>query len=664
MKQIKVKQIKLLNFKGIRKKEILLNKNSTVTGSNGVGKTTLFDAFVWCLFGKDSKGKTSFEIKTLDKNNKVIPKIDHSVKLIISVDSEEIQLERILVEKWVKKRGSLKPEFNGNKVKYFCNEVPLTQKEFDFKISEILSENIFKLITNPIAFNELHWQDQRKILLSIENVSNEKIEPSNKSFEKYRLMSEEALEEERKKLNSQRNRVQKELHEIPSRIDEVSRNTQTDTDFNKARESKAFYEKEVKSIQSEIDDRNIAWQKSQKSNEKLQNLIFSKKEECFEIKISTTRILKHHYASKSSKKTDIKKTLEEANNNLSDVTIKQKSTLKLIDSIKVEIEQFNQKMISLRSDWDSENAKELKINDEDLCCPTCKQKLPSENIENVKIEMLADFKEDKKVALASITIKGKRMKENSNALKESLNIKLKSIVKYNSDILRYQEQISELSKNLEEATDEKTIDVDLEISKELKSNKEYIGLLKSISDTEKLLSNIKGVDVEDLRSKKESWSKEIDVLNTVLSEESNINIAIERRNELEAQENNLAQQVSDIEMEQYNIDQFIKARINMLEKAINQRFSMVTFKLFETQVNGAQVETCKALVNGVPYSDVNTASKVNAGIDIINTLNQFYKVSAPIWVDNRESVTNIIETESQVISLMVSNENNKQLTVI
>lgn len=109
-----------------------------------------------------------------------------------------------------------------------------------------------------------------------------------------------------------------------------------------------------------------------------------------------------------------------------------------------------------------------------------------------------------------------------------------------------------------------------------------------------------------------------------------------------------------LKKEQYTIDNFIKLKIDTIEGKINSKFSYVKFKLFETQINGGQVETCEALINGVPFSDANTASKINAGVDIINTLCEFYKVSAPIFLDNRESVSEIIPTDSQIINLIVS----------
>ena len=85
-------------------------------------------------------------------------------------------------------------------------------------------------------------------------------------------------------------------------------------------------------------------------------------------------------------------------------------------------------------------------------------------------------------------------------------------------------------------------------------------------------------------------------------------------------------------------------------------FKFVKFKLFETLINEAETECCKATVDGVPFGDLNNAMKINVGVDIINTLCGKYEVSAPIFIDNRESINKLIDCESQIINLIVSKD--------
>jgi hypothetical protein len=97
----------------------------------------------------------------------------------------------------------------------------------------------------------------------------------------------------------------------------------------------------------------------------------------------------------------------------------------------------------------------------------------------------------------------------------------------------------------------------------------------------------------------------------------------------------------------------------MLEGKINSKFHMARFKLFEVQVNGALAECCETTFNGVPYSNLNNGARLNIGLDIINTLAEHYGFSPPVWLDNAESVTDILPTKGQQIRLIVSAADKK-----
>ena len=185
MKIVKINKLKLTNFKGIRNLTIdFESEESFIYGDNGTGKTTVFDAFVYLLFGKDSQDRTSFEVKTLDKDNNVIPKIEHEVEAVITVDDETIELRRILREKWVTRRGTTEAEFSGNETIYEWNGVPMNAGDYSNKISSIVDEKLFKMITNPAAFNSLKWQDQRNVLIDIAgHITDEDVAKGNIDFE-------------------------------------------------------------------------------------------------------------------------------------------------------------------------------------------------------------------------------------------------------------------------------------------------------------------------------------------------------------------------------------------------------------------------------------------------------------------------------------------------
>jgi hypothetical protein len=93
----------------------------------------------------------------------------------------------------------------------------------------------------------------------------------------------------------------------------------------------------------------------------------------------------------------------------------------------------------------------------------------------------------------------------------------------------------------------------------------------------------------------------------------------------------------------------------MLTEKINSKFALVRFKLFETLVNGALSETCVCTVAGVPFEGaLNHGARVNAGLEIINTLARHFGFAPPVVIDNSESVTSLLPTVGQQIRLVVS----------
>ena len=131
---------------------------------------------------------------------------------------------------------------------------------------------------------------------------------------------------------------------------------------------------------------------------------------------------------------------------------------------------------------------------------------------------------------------------------------------------------------------------------------------------------------------------------------------------MENEEENIANKVQELEAQQYQIEQFTKTKVELLESAINSKFEVVKFRLFDTQINGGLVECCDTLVK--PYSDVNNAHKILAGLDIINTLIKFYQTSAPIFIDNRESINELYNINAQIISLIVTTDSQLRIEVI
>src|SRR5690625_810803 len=228
MRKIQLLNLKLVNFKGIKSFQVDFNGNDTkVFGENGTGKTTLFDAFVWLLFNKDSNNSSNFDIKTLDKDGNVIHKLDHEVEATLLVDGKELILKKVYKERWTKQRGSATESFSGHTTDYYINGVPSKKKDYDETIAETLDENIFKLLTSPAYFNEnMHWTERRNLLLEIAgDITDEDVIASRKDLAKLLdVLNGNSIEDHKKIIAAKRREINKKIEEIPTRIDEIHRN--------------------------------------------------------------------------------------------------------------------------------------------------------------------------------------------------------------------------------------------------------------------------------------------------------------------------------------------------------------------------------------------------------------------------------------------------------
>src|SRR5690625_1293261 len=254
MKRIKLLNMKLVNFKGIKGLEINFNGIDTnIYGENAAGKTTIFDAFVWLLFNKDSQNNSTnrMGIKTLDSAGNVIHKLDHEVEATLSVDDKNTTLKKVYKEIWTRQRGANTESFSGHTTDHFIDGVPSKKKEYDEFIQSIVDEDVFQLLTNPSYFNEvLHWQDRRELLLEIAgDITDVDVIDSNKDLAKLLAVLEgRSIEDHRKVIAAKRKEINDQLEEIPTRIDEINRDL---PDVSKLNEEtlKASIEKLTKDIE-------------------------------------------------------------------------------------------------------------------------------------------------------------------------------------------------------------------------------------------------------------------------------------------------------------------------------------------------------------------------------------------------------------------------------
>ncbi|MGJ9460078.1 hypothetical protein [Oceanobacillus sp. CF4.6] len=645
MKQIKLVKLDFTNFKGIKRFELNLDgKDADALGDNGTGKSTLFDGFVWLLFDKDSQNKKEFQIKTL-VNGKAISKLDHEVEATLTVDGKQLVLKKSYKEKWTKKRGNPTPNFTGHTTDYYIDGVPSKKKEFEEKVASIVDENIFKLLTNPSFFNEQLSKDERRdLLLEIAgDITVEDVINSNPALTKLNnILNGRSIEDHKKVIAAKRKEINQELVRIPVRVDELHRGLPDVNGLDKQQILKS-----LDSLSNESDSKHIRINDIKNGGE-----VNKLKTQISEVDLQISNVKNGHAQQGQQELYSLKARLQEEQSNVSSFQSDIRNHEYRINNNNSNAQELQGRMEELRRQWVEQNSQEFD-HENNCSCPSCGQDLPEEQLEEVK----RNFNRNKSNLLGTINQKGTELKQKVETIQtENFSINAQ-IDKLNGQIEKKQADIQKLEKKISEAENN---------VRPIAENTSYQKLIQERRAIEQQIEQIQAsveesvqkvqTEIRDLKEKQNSLSSDLSALNE--SER-----AKQRISELEEQESVLAAEFERLELELHLTEEFTRTKVNLLEEKINSKFKYARFDLFKENINGGLEEICESTLDGVPYSSgLNNAAKINVGLDIINTLSEHYGVQAPIFIDNAESVTKLIDIDSQIISLIVS-EQDKQLRV-
>ncbi|UAK17588.1 ATP-binding protein [Sporolactobacillus terrae] len=650
-KRISLDSLLIENFKGIKRFELNANSaNVNVFGDNATGKTTIFDAFTWVLFDKDSADKKDFQLKTVDVAGKEQHHLDHSVAVSFLVDGRPLELQKVFKEKWTKKRGSATSEFSGHTNDYFVNGVPAKKKEFDETVSDLVSsnENLFKLITSPTYFNEqLNWKQRRKVLLGVcGNLTDEDVIASNKELADLpNILDGHDIEDLRKIIAAKRKEINQELERIPIRIDEATKSKpELDGQSEAGLTAKAAdLQEQINSIDDKISAIRSGGEVDKKRNEirKIEGIQLD---------------LRNNFQKGIHEEIDEKRSKYFAEKSDHDQYLRTIADRKEeIKSNERRIKQNGEKAEELRLNWASEDAKQFEFTGETVCA-ACGQELPVDRVEDAKTHAEAEFNRIKAKKLEEIQRQGKELVEEIKRLNRANEENGVDVAQFgeSADVTKkvmdnLQEQIDKLNAGTKSIMDDPEYQ---QTQKQIKTLELEIKGLQASTDDAIMAENEKKRDLKGQLASTETALLKFDSARRI----------DKRIAELEEHEKRLAKEFERTEYELNLTEEFIKTKVNLLEDRINSKFKMARFKLFAEQINGGLNEVCETTYQGVPYNALNNAAKINVGLDIINTLSEFKGLSAPIFIDNREAVTKLIDIDAQIISLIVS-EADKQLRV-
>lgn len=644
--EIRIYNLKLKNFKGIKELRIEFNgKDTNIFGANATGKTTVFDAFKWLFFDKDSNDRKDFNIKTLDENNNPIHFLEHEVEATLIIDGQDITFRKMLKEKWVKRRGQENQEFAGHETNYWIDEVPVKKKDYEEKINSLIPESLFKLITDPSFFNNvMSWKERRELLISISgsNITDEDILNSDEKFATLKEnLQGRKIDDYKKVIVAKVKELNTEKEKIPVRIDELTNTliTEHNIDYNKLEEEKETLNQELHKIDLEMTD----IQARAKENLKKADQLAIAKNELNNLKFK----LETENSNKNSKEEII------LNNEKTVLENSLRNSNKQLEELTFNIEKDQKRKEELYKQWDEVNNTKLEFDPNSFICPTCKREYETDKIEEMKQQFEKNFVEHKESRKEEINKEGQSINKRIEESKENIT-KLKNQIEESTI------KLSEINTKIEKLQSEKEEIETFDVTK----LPEYQEKLKKLEELQKVVDNLVKEDTAEIQNRKTSIMEQINNIDKKLNEKNVQEKTAMRIEELKSEEENISQKIQELESQEFQIEEFIKTKVELLENAINSNFEIVKFRLFDTQINGGLIECCDTLVNGVPYSDVNNAHKIIAGLDIIKTLSRFYNTTAPIFIDNRESINDLCKINAQIISLVVTTDPKLRIGVM
>jgi len=652
MRQITLISLTLRNFKGLRDFVLEADGRSvSAYGDNATGKTTLFDGFLWALFHKDSQNRTTFEIKGLDEQGRVAEHgLQHEVEAVLMVDRRRRSFKKVYYEKFTKKRGAAIAESSGHTTDYYVDGVPVKLSQYTAEVDGLISEDIFKLLTSPSYFNEvLKPEARRRVLLDVSGemtdveiiAGNEQLAPLTD------ILGDRSLEDHRKVIAARRSEINKELDKIPVRIDEARRSMPDVSDLDAE-----LLQEDIETMRGRVDAKTAELQRIQSGGE-----LSAKEIRLREINAELNEIKQVIQADGLQAVSGQQARLSQLRGEASELQSRLTAGQREEERYKGQIVRADSQVKRLRAEWTSLDSLQYPVHEHehDANCPTCGQALPDDQVQSAKDKALEAFNLDKSKRLEAISADGKLATAEKNDLEKALKT-------LDGELAKLQEEIA--SKAAEVRAAEATLQsLQTNVADPL-DNTKYQSIQR---DGEKVRAEIEQLrsssadaigkvqsEIRLIRSQVDDLEADKAKLTTVAATEKRIT-------ELREEERKLAGEFEKLEHELFLTEEFTRTKVSLLESKINSKFKYARFRLFEEQINGGLKDVCKTLFNGVPYEGgLNNAARINVGLDIINTLGQHYGFSAPIFVDNAEAVTQLIDTDAQVIRLVVS-EGDKKL---
>ena len=642
---ITIQRLTLTNFKGVRSLTIDFSQSVTsLHGRNRTGKTTVADAIIWCLFGKDSKGNTKFGIRTRDEYGRVIPDISHEVEMQISCDGIPHTLQR-----------SLRAD---GTYAYFVDAVKTTAGDYNTFISNFVGEETFRAITSPTYFTSLPWKDQRKFLSDmVGTITNEQVAAGDHRFDELLgILAQTDIETHIKHISYKIKQTQTDLERIPVRIDEQRKAMPDVQDY-------PSIDIEIEAVQCKLQGEQADLAKAQLSGTDdarqksiREKLSFARKR-IDNMERSARNMVRELTDQHDREVRQSQVAVSEAKMALQALQNKVSANIQLVERTKQTIDECEHKAVLIRQQWADNKSAHLEISESEAVCPTCGQPLPEDKLKEKIASMREQFnarREAKYKELRSLAEQVKKTQAQANA---DISTYQSENSQANADIEELKKQIEQLSSVAAEASA-----APVKTYEEVLAEKDdYAKVKAEVKSLEDALENGGSAEVdqkviEELKAKVSETQQRLSFLTKTQADLIQRDRIQRLITGIEEERENLMTTLDQLHQQKDIAIEFNERASSLLEDSVNAHFSFVQWRMFRELLNGTTEPYCECMVQGIPFSDLNSADRINAGLDVINTLSGIYKVSAPIIIDNAESVNDLLETTGQQIRLYVSED--------
>lgn len=636
MNTIILKSLDLDYFKGIRSLHIDFNAGMTsIYGDNATGKTTVYDALTWILFDKDSEGNSKFDIKPTG-----IPGVTPTVTALLEINGEPMKLRKTLREKWSKPRGCAVAQYDGDTTEYTIDDVPRKEGEYKRMIAAIIDEGVFKLLTNVYAFaRDLPWKERRKQLAEVCGLPDDKaILTSAPQFaELAAALGRRTVDEYKAVLMAERKGTNKTLDSLPIRIDECERRArELDVlDYDKAQVDKANLELQKGAVLADLSRLDGGM------------LLTAAEADVKHYEAELTALDAENTAHRASQAVPVEDERPAIQRKLGELSWTFNNLNKMMDDCEENVLEAEEQLEEYRAVWRSIQAETFTGD----ICPTCGQELPAVEAAQAK----AKFEQDKADRKA-------RLKKDSDLIKQNQAAQKAQYAQLKEKAAQVRDEYEQIKAQLDAYIPPEAPAIE-DLPGYTERRAKVVQYIEEAGEKISRLRSDQQAERDRLNSQLSQLNMELTRVSQVLAAKAQLDETRSRVDELKTEQRTQAAALEEIDRKLAMCEDFTRYRCQFITDSVNSRFKLARFRLFVEQVNGGVADCCDVMVGGVAYKGLNKAMKKNVGLDIINTLSEHYGIRVPLVVDNAESVTKLQEIDTQVIRLVVS-ENDKELRIV